>query len=62
MFAEPTVRTMEYTMDLSAADVVLLATMTPSHRHNPEQRLALVEPGRRYAVTAGFTLLACKRA
>jgi SAM-dependent methyltransferase len=61
LFDETAARNIEYILDLSAEDVALLATMTPSHRHNPEQRLALVEPCRRYAVTASFTLLAFRR-
>jgi 23S rRNA (guanine745-N1)-methyltransferase len=60
-FDETATPTVEYTMDLSAEDVILLATMMPSHRHNPAQRLALVETSRRYAATAAFTLLACRR-
>ncbi|MDB5074166.1 MAG: methyltransferase protein [Chloroflexi bacterium] len=61
IFSKPEVRPLEYTMDLTAEDVALLVTMTPSHRHSPEQRLAALRPDERYRATAAFTLVACTR-
>jgi SAM-dependent methyltransferase len=50
-------RTVEYPLDLTADDMALLLTMTPSHRHDPEQRLAKLRPDARYRTTASFTLV-----
>jgi 23S rRNA (guanine745-N1)-methyltransferase len=61
LFGEPTVRTVRYAMDLSADDVALLVTMSPSHRHQPEERLASIRRDAHYGTTAAFTLVTCRR-
>ena len=61
LFQEVSLQTVEYALDLDAEAASLLVTMTPSHRHSSEQRLAAIRLDERYRTTVACTVLVCRR-